>query len=166
MQLIEFFLWRNLNNPRLNNLFSIMGSLLLIIQPIASLLILKDDNLKYKLITIYSLVAFSYFIYQNYDHKMITIVSKSGHLAWKWAEFSGYTKILYLLWFVTAFYSLFVNKYYEAIIYAFILIFISYYSYHKDGSAGSLWCWSLNSIMLYYAFKLLIWLPFKENGIC
>ena len=50
MQLIEFFLWRNLNNPRLNNLFSIMGSLLLIIQPIASLLILKDDNLKYKLI--------------------------------------------------------------------------------------------------------------------
>ena len=50
MQLIEFFLWRNIDNKKINNLLSMIGALLLLIQPIASLLMLKDDSLKYKLI--------------------------------------------------------------------------------------------------------------------
>ena len=54
MQLIEFFIWRNIDNKKLNNLFSTLGALLLLIQPIASLLMLKDESLKYKLITLYS----------------------------------------------------------------------------------------------------------------
>ena len=166
MQLIEFFIWRNIDNKKLNNLLSILGALLLIIQPIASLLMLKDDSLKYKLITLYSIVAFPIFIYQNYKHKMTTVVSKLGHLDWKWNILSGYKQILYLLWFILLYFSLFVNKNYEALIYVTILLAISYYSFLQDGSEGSLWCWSINSIMIYFAFNLLIWLPFKEHGIC
>ena len=166
MQLIEFFIWRNIDNKKINNLLSILGALLLLIQPIASLLMLKDESLKYKLITLYSIVAFPFFIYQNYDHKMTTVVSKLGHLNWKWNYLTGYNQILYLLWFIALYFSLIVNKNYEALIYVTILLAITYYSFLQDGSEGSLWCWSINSIMIYYAFNLLIWLPFKEHGIC
>lgn len=166
MQLIEFFIWRNLDNKKLNNLLSILGALLLVIQPIASLLMLKDESLKYKLIILYSLFAFPFLIYQNYDHEMTTVVSKSGHLAWKWNDLTGYKQIIYFLWLIVLYFSLIVNKNYIALIYVTILLAISYYSYVKDGSAGSLWCWSINSLMIYYAFNLMIWLPFKEHGLC
>jgi hypothetical protein len=167
MQLIEFFIWRNIDDAKLNNLFSILGALLLIIQPIASLLMLEDNSLKYTLITLYSIVAFPFFIYQNYYHKMTTVVSKYGHLLWKWNnQLTGYNKIIYLLWFVLLYFSLIVNKSYIGLIYVTILLAITYYSFLQDGSAGSLWCWSINSVMIYYAIKLLIWLPFKEHGLC
>ena len=166
MQLIEFFIWRNIDNKKLNNLFSTLGALLLLIQPIASLLMLKDESLKYKLITLYSIVAVPFFIYQNYDHEMTTVVSKYGHLAWKWNDLFGYNLIIYLLWFTALYFSLIVNKNYEPLIYVTILLAISYYSFLQDGSEGSLWCWSINSLMIYYAFNLLIWLPFKERGLC
>ena len=96
MQLIEFFIWRNLDDKFLNHILSIIGMFLVIIQPIASLLMLKDESLKYKLITLYSIVAFPFFIYQNYDHKMTTVVSKLGHLNWKWNYLTGYNQLLYL----------------------------------------------------------------------
>lgn len=166
MQLIEFFIWRNIDNKKLNNLFSTLGALLLLIQPIASLLMLKDESLKYKLIALYSIVAVPFFIYQNYDHEMTTVVSKYGHLAWKWNDLFGYNLIIYLLWFTALYFSLIVNKNYEPLIYVTILLAISYYSFLQDGSEGSLWCWSINSLMIYYAFNLLIWLPFKERGLC
>ena len=166
MQLIEFFIWRNIDNKKLNNLFSTLGALLLLIQPIASLLMLKDESLKYKLIALYSIVAVPFFIYQNYDHEMTTVFSKYGHLAWKWNDLFGYNLIIYLLWFTALYFSLIVNKNYEPLIYVTILLAISYYSFLQDGSEGSLWCWSINSLMIYYAFNLLIWLPFKERGLC
>ena len=42
MQLIEYFLWRNINNKLYNNLFSTLGVLLLVSQPIMSLNLIED----------------------------------------------------------------------------------------------------------------------------
>ena len=166
MQLIEFFIWRNIDNKKINNLLSIVGALLLLIQPIASLLMLKDDSLKYKLITLYSIIAFPYFIYYNYYNEINTEVSRLGHLKWNWRNKTGIDTVLYILWFVVLFFPLLVNKNYQALIYVLFLLAITFYSFLQDGSEGSLWCWTINSAMIYYAFNLLIWLPFKEHGLC
>ena len=166
MQLIEFFLWKYLNNKKINNIFSMLGSLLLIIQPIASLFLIKDEVLRYSLMIPYSICALIFFIYEINNNSFYTTVSKSGHLAWKWIDLSGYKLILYFLWYGLLFFSLLYNKHYKPLLYVIFLLVITYYSYYKDGSAGSLWCWTINSAMLYYAFNLLIILPFKEHGIC
>ena len=42
MQLIEFFIWKNINNKFYNNIFSICATLLLIIQPIISIMIITN----------------------------------------------------------------------------------------------------------------------------
>lgn len=166
MQLIEFFIWRNLDNKLVNHILSIIGMFLLIIQPIASLLMLDDKKLSYKLIGIYSLFAFSFSIYQLNDHEFTTEISKNGHLKWNWNKISGYKSILILLWFALLYYSLIVSKNYIPLIYVTILLIISYYSHYNDGTAGSLWCWSINTIMFYYLFNIIIILPFKERGLC
>ena len=157
MQFIEFVLWRNLNNKFINKIMSILGSLLLVIQPIASLTMLENIYLRNKMILIYSIPAFVYFFYNIINKNIYTIVSKKTvHLKWNWIpnELFGYLFYLFFLYF-----SLFVNGYYIGIILSSILFAIFYYYYYTDGTAGSLWCWSVNIIMLYYLIKLLIYLP-------
>jgi hypothetical protein len=166
MQLIEFFIWRNLNDKEINKLFSNLGAFLLLLQPIASLMLLKDIPLRNKMLTIYSVPAFSYFIYEFINKDFITVVSKTGHLKWKWIDISGNKRILLIAWLFFLFFSIFYNKYYSSLIYTVLLLVISLYSYLKDGSFGSLWCWSINSFLLFYAIKLIVILPYKEHGLC
>jgi hypothetical protein len=47
-----------------------------------------------------------------------------------------------------------------------VLLILSYYLYKKDDTVNSIWCWSVNTLMLIFAFQLLILLPFKEHGFC
>ena len=166
MQLIEFFIWRNLNNKDLNKLFSNLGALLLLLQPVASLTMLKDIDLRNKMLTLYVIPAFSYFIYEFVNKDFLTVVSKTGHLKWDWLDVSGNKRILLIAWLFFLFFSLFYNKYYLAVTYTVVLLIISLYSYQKDGSFGSLWCWSINSLMLFFAIKLLVILPYKQHGLC
>ena len=114
----------------------------------------------------YSVPMFSYFIYEITRNEFITSVSKYGHLKWNWLDLIRGNKILLIYWLFFLFFSLFYNKYYVGLIYAVILLIISLYSYSKDGTFGSLWCWSINSLMLFYAIKLLVIIPYKEHGLC
>ena len=167
MQLIEFFIWRNINDKSLNKLFSILGLLLISFQPIFSLMMLKNDILKPILLIIYSIVASLFFVYKTTHFEIISSVSKNGHLKWEWGHFIKYEIIVvYALWLFCLLYAPIVNKQYTVIFYVMILFILSMYSFYKDGSDGSLWCWLINTIMIYYAFKLLFWLPFNEHGIC
>lgn len=167
MQLIEFFLWRNLNDKNLNKLFSFLGIFLLLLQPVASLMLLNNIKLRNNMLIIYFIPTLSYFIYQANSIDFLTEVSKTGHLKWSWVSLKENKLtmlIIYYLFFL--FFSLFYNKQYLGLIYTVILLLITLYSYQKDGSFGSLWCWSLNSLMLFYAIKLLVILPYKQHGIC
>ena len=166
MQLIEFFLWRNLNNKEMNKLFSILGSLLLLLQPVASLMLLNNYNLRIKMILAYFIPIFSYFIYEINRKEFTTSISKSGHLKWSWLDLTSGNNIVLIYWLFFLFFSVFYNKYYLTLAYIVALLIISLYSYTKDGSFGSLWCWSINSLLLFYAVKLLLFLPYKEHGLC
>ena len=165
MQFFEFLLWRNLDNPVINNLISIAGGFLLLIQPIASLTMLENVTLRNKLLLIYSIPAVSYFAYRARNRKFNTTVSKNGHLAWKWGG-PHYNVVTHSFYLFFLYYALFVNKHYFAIFLSVTLFAISYYTYNKDGSAGSMWCWISNFVMVYYLFKILIYLPYQEHGFC
>lgn len=167
MQLIEFFIWKNINDKALNKFYSILGLLLVLSQPVISLMMLKDDNFKYKAITTYIALSSLFVYYKLTKFETISSISKNGHLKWDWLHFTKYEFIIiYGLWLLSLIYSPIVNKHYKILFYVLVLFVISMYSFYKDGSEGSLWCWSINSIMIYYAFKLLFWMPFIEHGIC
>lgn len=166
MQLIEFFIWRNLKDKTINKLLSILGAFLLIIQPIASLMMLKNNKLKWKMITIYSIPALIYFIYQLNYHNFYTDVSKSGHLKWNWSIPNNKISFAFIFYMFFLMYSIFVNKHYLFMTYAIILLLLSFYLYAKDETVNSIWCWSVNTLMLILVFKLLILLPYEEHGFC
>ncbi len=172
MQFIEFVLWRNLNNKSINKTMSILGSLLLCIQPIASLTLLKNINLRNTMILIYSFLSCIFFFYIITHKHMYTLLSKNGHLKWDWVQNVNLNSIpnwipqkiiVHLLYLFFLSFSFFVNRRYFLIISSSILFCLFYYYYYTDGSAGSLWCLSVNAIMLYYLIQILVYLPLREK---
>ena len=158
MQLIEYFLWRNLDN-KWNYVYSAIGQILVAIQPIASLLLLSNSSLKVQMIGLYSLFVGIVFL----THKKIFKTSnQNGHLKWSWVPIQSY---IYFIWLFFLMFSFFVNRHHLALVVALFLFAITYFN-AESGTGGSLWCWTINFSMIFYALYLLVYLPFQELNGC
>ena len=166
MQFFEFILWRNLDNKIINNIVSILGFLLLSIQPITSLLLLNNIPLRNKLLLAYSIPTFIFVVYNILTANIHTIISPSGHLSWKWTFYNNgliqFLIIPFYLFFL--FFSLLYNRYYSSL-FILLLYFMFIYYFGKDGSSGSIWCLSVNSIVLYFLLQILIVMPIMKSQI-
>ena len=177
MQLIEYFLWKSINshNEKMNQLFSIIGWIVIrIIQPllILTLLPMKYDYLRNGLFITYiaGLTGVSLYKYLYNPIHFITTVSKTKHLHWDWVYLDKYEKLfglLYLLCLATSFITV---PYIT--IYAFLLLVICYFYLNNTLANNSLewtsmWCFTVNSVMLYYLIQILFILPYNEyHKIC
>jgi hypothetical protein len=163
MQLIEYFLWQNLNDKFYNKLLSFFAASLIFIQPIASTLIIKNLSERNFILFLYLLFGIPFALIKIFNTKFSTSIANNGHLKWDWIDSGNkYIYIFYLFYFFFLFYPLIREKLYFSFLIAFILLLISIYSYYRDGTADSMWCWSVNTIMLYFLIKLLIILPFYK----
>jgi hypothetical protein len=159
MQLIEYFLWKNLENKKLNYFYSLLGQLLVAIQPIASLLLLTNPVLKIQMIAAYSAFVLGIF----FTHEKIFKTSvQNGHLKWTWVPIQYY---MYFIWLFFLMFSFFMNRYYTAMGVALFLFAITFFT-SSSGTGGSLWCWTINFSMIFYAMYLLLYMPFKELNGC
>ena len=160
MQLIEFFIWRNINNKFYNNIFSILATVLLIIQPIISIMIISNVQIRNLLLISYLLLAIPFSIYQFSVNHIHSVIGKSGHLKW---EFFHTTPIIMFMWLFFFLFSFVYEKKWYGLSFGLITLIINYINYKNDNTMWSMWCWSVNSIMIYYAIYLLIYLPFIEK---
>jgi hypothetical protein len=163
MQLIEFFIWRNIDNKFYNHIFSTMAAMLIFIQPIITLMLLPNISLRNNLLSAYSVLFIPYFIYKFITNNMKSQISNRGHLIWL---FFDTNMLLFFGWLFFFLFSFFYTGSIRTIIFGIVLFSISYYNYYKDKTIGSMWCWVVNSIMIYYAFYLLLYLPFCEKELC
>ena len=149
MQLIEYFIWININNPLYNSIFTALATLLLIFQPIASTMLISDKIVKKRLLQSYLLFIVPLSIYR-FDIKILnSSVSKLNHLRWN-NTFSVkyvYGIIGFLIWLFFLLFPL-------------LTIMLITYNFYKDDTIGSMWCWIINTLMIYYAVYLLLYLPF------
>jgi len=165
MQLIEFFIWRNLNNKHYNKLFTTIAALLIIVQPFVSIMIISNKLIRNIFLVICSLSIIPYSFYNYSKLNIQSGVSNNGHLDWKFIN--GTSPLFWAAWFFFFLISWFYEKKWFIFGILIISIAISYYTYNKYNTFSSMWCWIVNSIMIYYAFYLLFYLPFNEKGdIC
>jgi hypothetical protein len=90
-------------------------------------------------------------------------ISNKGHLVWL---FFDTNMLLFFGWLFFFLFSFFYTRSVPTLIFGIVLFFISYYNYYKDNTIGSMWCWVVNSSMIFYAFYLLFYLPFCEKKLC
>lgn len=166
MQFYEFLLWRNINNTIINNIVSTLGLILLALQPFTSILLINNIKLRNNLLTIYSIPTLLFLIYTINTTNIHTTISKSRHLAWNWTNNSIplFNAIVLIFYLIFLFIPMIYNKYYEPFILLLLFLILKYY-YDKDGSANSLWCFSVNSVMLYFLIQILFVLPFNEINL-
>lgn len=165
IQLIEFFIWRNINNKFYNKFFSILATLLVILQPIFSIMMVTNIQIRNLLLLGYSLLAFPYSIYKLSIENIHSVIGKNGHLQW---NYFNNTPIMWVIvafiWLFFFLFSLFYERKYTMLIFGIVTLIISFINYMNNHTIWSMWCWSVNSIMIYYAFYLLVYLPFLEKA--
>lgn len=164
MQLVEFFIWRNIDNKFYNNVFSIITTILLFIQPLASLMLLSNIPLRNNLLTLYLLLTVPFLSYIFATSHVHSVVGKSGHLVWNFLD--KYTKnpVVHIIWLFFFLFSIVYENMWLGFIFTLVALAFAYVNYRSDSSMWSMWCWIVNSCMIYYAFYLLLVLPFLEKS--
>jgi hypothetical protein len=162
MQLIEYFIWINIKNPLYNSIFTGFATLLLIFQPIASNMLITNEIIRKKLLYSYLLFIIPLSIYRFNIKNMNSSVSKLGHLQWNTLSVNNnpYNILFTLIWFFFFLFPLFYQKYNFGLAFGLLTLIIITYNFFNDDSVGSMWCWIVNIIMIYYAVYLLLYLPF------
>lgn len=161
MQLVEFFIWRNISNPMWNSFLSKIVFILLFIQPIFSLMILSNEKLRNILLFIYLSLAIPFNIYKLVTNKFKILISPCGHLIWP--PGNNYYILPLAVWVFFLLFSLFYEGKFLYILFGLVTLILMLYKYYEDKTTNSMWCWVINSLSLYLAFYLLFYLPFYEK---
>ena len=157
MQLIEFFIWKNINNKYYNKIFTILAFILIFCQPIASLMLLKNNLLRNIILLPYLIIGIPYIIYIIYTKKFRSIVSTSGNLIWN----IKIHRFCFWIWLFLLLFSFIYEQKWGHVLFA--IVTLSIFIYKERPTTGSVWCWFINSISIYLAIYLLFYLPFCEN---
>ena len=150
MQLIEFFVWTYIDNKRVNFAASIAANSLLWLQPIASILTLKSQEGLPTLLAYMGLSLFAFLIPKDKPleetYKMTQ--GENGHLVWHWLQKDTRTITNLLVYFIFLFGPLVYQKQWLLLTLATSTLGLSLYSFYKDNTWGSMWCWLVNYIVL------------------
>lgn len=167
MQLVEFFLWKNIKT-NYNSFFTKIAYVLVYLQPIASLMLLTNIPLRTALMIPYIIFGCIHLINILINKKIITTVSKQGHLVWNYHMVMSGIKlnmIFFFYWLFLLLFSFFYEGNWMFALFGIITIFI--FIYKEYNSSGSTWCWFVNSIGIYMLIYILFYLPFCEKrAIC
>ena len=168
MQLIEFFLWRNLKASDINKYLSKLASFIVILQPFFLILIIPALSTRYMMLFIYSLFMLTYLFYKKMYSPINfhTSIGKNGHLSWEFINLKGYETIFSLLYLLIYLSTVFIIN--NTLLTIFIIpSFLISLVYYKDNTFGTMWCWISNLFLLYLIINILIIKPYLEyNGLC
>lgn len=156
MQLIEYVVWSNYDNPIVNRNASLAAAILLWIQPIASILTLPTGSLMLAFLLPYLALSLydSLRTRQTIDYSMTR--AANGHLQWNWLtqNYKSYTSLA--VYFLFLFTPMILSEQYELVMLALLTLAITLYTYWKMNTWGSMWCWIVNGLVLGVAGKSIL----------
>ena len=169
MQLIEFFLWRNLKNKSMNEFLSKIASVFVTIQPLTLIFMIPQLTLKYGFLFSYAVFLIVYFEYKRIYNPIHfnTSIGKNGHLSWNWMNFNGFENILPFVFLLYYIIPLIIIDNTLLSIFVIVSLIISLYFYFIYNTFGTIWCWSINLFLLYFIVDILVIQTYYEyNGLC
>lgn len=159
IQLIEFFLWRNIKNKKKNIFWSNVAVLVLFIHPFLSILTIPKKY--YHVLLTFMAIYLSFILFliinrlngKKNPNKIdnFATIGKNKHLRWNWLAISPY-RIFFYVFFLLAPLFFWKDKFVFLVILATFVLSLIFFS--KDGTWGSMWCWSSNIISLYLIYRV------------
>jgi len=162
IQLVEFFLWRNLHNKPINKLFSRIASYVILSQPFTLIFMINKPLMKKILLLLYGIFIIIHNIFLA--PRLNTTVGVNGHLSWDWLNCKPIFLFTGLLFYLVP--LLFIDKPVLSF-FIIILLFTTLISYFRYNTFGTMWCWVSNFILLYFILEILIIKPFYDyKSLC
>ena len=163
IQLVEYFIWTNIDNIFYNKLFTNVALLIIFCQPITTIMNIDDEKIKKILFISYLVLMIPFFIL-NYNKNIYSTISSNKHLNWNLINHENkFTKIIGLAWIFFFLFPLFYQKHQFGFLFGILTLIMMSYNYINDNTLESMWCWIVNFIMIYYAGYLLFYLPFIKK---
>jgi hypothetical protein len=163
MQLVEYFIWSNIDNIFYNKLFTFLAMLIIFCQPITTIMNIDNEKIK-KILLISYLGLMIPFGLMNYNKNIYSTVSSNKHLNWNLINHENkFGKIIIFIWILFFLFPLFYQGHQLGFLFGVLTLIITIYNYINDNTMESMWCWIVNSIMIYYAGYLLFYLPFIKK---
>ena len=160
MQLIEYFIWKNVNNPFYNKIFTLCAIVIILVQPVVSLMNVSNKLIRNNMIFIYLTLLAMYCVFAYWNYDIYSIITNKGHLNWRLNNFNKYINSLCLLvWLFFFLFRFFYERNMFAVIFGLSTLLVTIYNLLNDKSITSMWCWIANTVMFYYAGYLLFYLP-------
>ena len=169
MQLVEYFLWKNLNNKEWNHFLSVVAYVIINVQLLLLFLLVNSSFYRNLFFIGYAFFLVSCFIYRKKYNpiKFYTTVAKNGHLNWNWASYNGFENIILVICLLFYFLPLFFINNLTLSLFGVFTIIPSLILYFKENTFTSMWCWLCNIFLLYFVIDILLIQPFKEyNALC
>jgi hypothetical protein len=161
MQLAEYFIWKNLNVPYWNTVYSWFGIIILFLEVIFAIALMKHSMIKWGLLV--GFIVYSFIVWKFFIDKPFTKRGSDGHLQWKWVK--DYSPLIVLIWLFFFLTPLFLSGHYIVGWVAILTLLISIIGYYQAGTISSMWCWIANITWLviigFVALNICI-----DNAIC
>jgi len=156
MQLLEYLIWIY-PKKNINKILSILGLLIIIIQPLCASLIIENKKKRLIYLILYILWIIIFLLIQS-PFNFSTIKASNGHLKWNWLKLDNIFIIITWTMFILAAILLGKKSIYEKIITIIFIIFctlIAWFYYNKSGTFGSVYCSLINIMFIFIIIKAL-----------
>jgi hypothetical protein len=140
MQLIEYIVWSNYENKEINRQASLAARALLWTQPIASILTTQSPGPM--LVAYFVTTLLVSFLGPERDYSMTR--APNGHLAWNWLTKEPSTYLSLAVYFVFLLLPLIMSRSFLLLGLSLGTLAVSLYTFWKDNTWGSMWCWMIN----------------------
>ena len=130
MQLIEVFIWRNINNPIYNTIFTTMAALLLLVQPIATNMLITNKSVQRSMLFVYLICMIPFATYNFMTKKINSTVSTMGHLQWNMVDNKHQGRVL-IIWLFFFLFPLFYQRQIFGFLFGLITLLVITYNYYK-----------------------------------
>jgi hypothetical protein len=163
VQLIEFFIWKNIKNKNYNGFFTTILFTVFFLQPISTNMLIQDKTIQTNILTLYLIIFIPLAIYFLTTSKIYSSVSILGQLKYNLPLSTQQKIILFLLWICFFLFPLFYEKYTSGFLFGLLTLTMMFIQYYNTETVPSMWCWISNTIMIYYSIVLLVYLPYTIN---
>ena len=161
IQLIEYFLWKNLGNKELNEFYSKIGFANISLEPIGACLMIDNIQLRIFSIIIYSIFLLIYLYLYGNKINYSTTQTRTGFLYWNSLQLEGFYIYYVILWFLFFLGGVLLSKDIVIIIVTFSTLFYTIYNKYYHRSLPSYWC-SISNILWLYVLGFVLLKIFRK----
>ncbi len=161
IQLIEYFLWKNLKDKKKNEFYSKLGYLNISLEPIGACLLIDNVQLRYFSILIYILLFSIYYLFNHKNIDFSTSLSKNGFLRWNSLSIENNHIFYAIIWFIFFFGGILLSKDLFIMVVTFSTFIFTIYNITNHNSFASYWC-SISNILWLYVLGWIIYKNYKK----